>query len=674
LERKLKKEEFPVKLSLKTKLIATVVVFVFFATIACTLPLLIFINKELEQNFTLQMEQGLMNFSLTMEDLKVESKKAALLLSNSAGLAEAVKSKNPAEIKRVLAPSLEASKLGFVTITDENLMVLARTHSDKIGDSVANQKNLQLAMQDNPTACIEPGSVVPFSIRAGALIRDAEGKVVGALSTGFEIVEDFAVVNDMKKLYGFEATIFRADERISTTLMDAAGKRMVGTKAAPDVAQKVLQEGKIHTGIVKIFDKDHLVAYKPFLGEDNTPIGMLFVGQDISVRLVDAQKNIALMVVAVAIAVILISIAIVFFLAGRATKPIYEMTEVAAKVCNNDLTRRVQVLNTGDELETLARGFNNMIEQLRDIVKRLEKDAAKVLASTRELNESATEVAAAAESVHTSIATVNQDAHTQKRIVDESNLVISRISENINTIDKVTTKAVADVKTAATLAVEGEQSMQSVINQMSKIEDTVNNSSEAIFKLGNSSKEISQIVDTISAISGQTNLLALNAAIEAARAGESGRGFAVVAEEVRKLAEQSQTAASQIAQLISQVQAETEKAVAAMTEGAKETKIGSQVVTTAGQMFNQIATSVEQTTVGVSDISHAMQILNADNEKMVGGMNSIEDATDKNITNTASVSNSSQEQLASLEEISAAATSLTELAQDLNAVVTSFKV
>ena len=83
----------------------------------------------------------------------------------------------------------------------------------------------------------------------------------------------------------------------------------------------------------------------------------------------------------------------------------------------------------------------------------------------------------------------------------------------------------------------------------------------AIRGLGDKSERIGGIVDTITGIAEQTNLLALNAAIEAARAGEQGRGFAVVAEEVRKLAEESQQAAGQIAGLIGEIQAETEHAV-----------------------------------------------------------------------------------------------------------------
>jgi len=160
---------------------------------------------------------------------------------------------------------------------------------------------------------------------------------------------------------------------------------------------------------------------------------------------------------------------------------------------------------------------------------------------------------------------------------------------------------------AAETAKEGGKSVEKAVNQMTKIEQTVNNSSQVVATLGARSKEIGQIVDTISGIAGQTNLLALNAAIEAARAGEQGRGFAVVADEVRKLAEQSHDAAKRISTLISEIQGDTDKAVVAMSEGTREVKIGTEVVTTAGNAFRERAILVTEVSNQVKEISAAIQ-------------------------------------------------------------------
>src|SRR5207245_1315977 len=94
---------------------------------------------------------------------------------------------------------------------------------------------------------------------------------------------------------------------------------------------------------------------------------------------------------------------------------------------------------------------------------------------------------------------------------------------------------------------------------------------DALQRLAAKSERIGGIVETITGIAGQTNLLALNAAIEAARAGEQGRGFAVVAEEVRKLAEESQQAAASIAELVAQIQSETQRTVEVVEQGARRT-------------------------------------------------------------------------------------------------------
>lgn len=227
---------------------------------------------------------------------------------------------------------------------------------------------------------------------------------------------------------------------------------------------------------------------------------------------------------------------------------------------------------------------------------------------------------------------------------------------------------------AAEKAREGGRSAEKAVNQIINIEEKVNASAQVVILLGDRSKEIGQIVDTISGIAGQTNLLALNAAIEAARAGEQGRGFAVVAEEVRKLAEQSQEAAKQIAGLIGQIQVDTEKAVTAMNEGAREVKDGTVVVKAAGEAFQEIVQLVDQVSAQVREISASTQQMAGGSQAIVGTVQRIDDLSKQSASEAQNVSAATEEQLASMEEIAASSQALAKLAQDLQEAVGEFRV
>ena len=261
----------------------------------------------------------------------------------------------------------------------------------------------------------------------------------------------------------------------------------------------------------------------------------------------------------------------------------------------------------------------------------------------------------------------------QQTAVDGGNEKVSMISASVDEMRSQAELVARNSASAADEAANGRSEIDSSVNQIKNVETTVTDTAAIVDKLGERSKEIGTIVDTISGIAGQTNLLALNAAIEAARAGEHGRGFAVVAEEVRKLAEQSQTAAQQIADLIGTIQSDTTSAVASMQEGRSAVIEGAQSVEGLRAVFDSIKNNIDEVSNKVATMSEAVAGVATQAEGIAMEMNAIDDGAKKVSDQMQTVSASTEEQSASAEEIASASDALAQLAQDLQLALQRFK-
>lgn len=370
---------------------------------------------------------------------------------------------------------------------------------------------------------------------------------------------------------------------------------------------------------------------------------------------------------------VLLGIVIGVFAARSIARPVNQLASVAQVVARGDLTKQVMV-DRQDEIGQLAAAFNTMVEQLKVLISHINSNAEQVAASSEELTASAEQAAQAANQIATSITDVAASADKQLAATDETSAVVEQMSAGIQQVAANTNQVAAQSAQVADKAKEGDKAADNAIIQMGHIEVSVNDLAKVVIKLGDKSKEIGQIVDTISGIAGQTNLLALNAAIEAARAGEQGRGFAVVADEVRKLAEQSQEAAKKIAELIGEIQGDTDRAVVAMDNGTREVKTGAEVVNAAGAAFREIVELVTRVSGQVREISAAIQQMATGSQHIVGSVKRIDELSKSSTGEAQSVSAATEEQLASMEEISSASEALAKLAQDLQSTVAKFRV
>ncbi|SEP44371.1 methyl-accepting chemotaxis protein [Propionispora vibrioides] len=354
--------------------------------------------------------------------------------------------------------------------------------------------------------------------------------------------------------------------------------------------------------------------------------------------------------------------------------PLNQMVSQVKQLAAGNLADRQATAVYEDEVGQLSKEVNVMAGHLRNLVVNITQTAEQLAAASEELTAGTDQAAQATEDVTVTIAEVAQGAQEQSNAIEEATNIVMQMSTAIEQIaGNANTVSGAASKTAEA-ATAGSQSADLVSAQMESIEETVGASAQAVEKLGERSKEIGQIVDTISGIASQTNLLALNAAIEAARAGEQGRGFAVVAEEVRKLAEQSQEAASQIAGMIGEVQAETSRAVTAMNEGSQQVKTGAEVVVNAGKGFKEIVSLIDDVSSQVMEISSAIQQLSAGSQQIVTAMRNIDDIGKKSANRTQTVSSAIEEHSASIEEISSSSQELSIMAEKLQGAVHKFKV
>lgn len=379
------------------------------------------------------------------------------------------------------------------------------------------------------------------------------------------------------------------------------------------------------------------------------------------------------MTIIVILFAVLLSIAIGYGIAQMISRPLKKVVTLVGQVANGDLTHSTNI-DTKDEVGVLATSMNAMVISLRKLMQDVMNTSQQVAASSEELTASAEHTSRATEEITNSIQGIALGAETSTASLEESStgleevtLGIQNIAESSNSISEASSNATSQAKM-------GGEYVGKTTQQMHAINESVNESSEAIRSLGKRSQEIGEITKVITEIANQTNLLALNAAIEAARAGEHGKGFAVVADEVRKLAEQSQQSSQQISELINEIQVEMTRSNESINQVKSDVEEGLTIVGKTEESFEVILVSLDQVGMQIDDMAATAEQMSASAQEVSANVASSTSMSRDSSANSQTVAAATEEQLASMEEISSASNNLSEMAMNLQELVSKFKI
>ncbi|WPK12721.1 methyl-accepting chemotaxis protein [Lysinibacillus louembei] len=357
-------------------------------------------------------------------------------------------------------------------------------------------------------------------------------------------------------------------------------------------------------------------------------------------------------------------------------KPLFAVIQQIEEVADGNLMIQPLAAKEGakDEISQLSLAFNMMFGNLKNTIVTVNDASMELSASTEQLSVNVSQSTDATERVTEATDGIAGGAQTQLEQIQESSQAMMEVAQGIQHI----ASAASDVATSSTevskQADEGGQGLQHAIEQMQEVDVAVNEAMSSIESLSTQSREIENIVETITGIADQTNLLALNAAIEAARAGESGKGFAVVADEVRKLAEQSNQSAKQIATIIHMIQGDMQTTVQQMNKVNDKVSIGTQSITHTGTSFETIIQAIQTVTNQIQEVSAVSEQMAASAQQVSATFDSLQAISRSSTETTQHVASLSEEQLASMEEIASATQMLNQLAMNLNNAVGKFKL
>ncbi|PGN18854.1 methyl-accepting chemotaxis protein [Bacillus thuringiensis] len=539
-----------------------------------------------------------------------------------------------------------------------SMMSIFERQSFETGDAVLNQLDLEIVrdVAKDPTA---------QRVKKEKLTEQLDKSIKDMKSVGQTYVTG-AKLNDKAELQ-----IVALDTELANTVSVKPGEYYEQPTYWMKTYDKVIQTKQAQ--MTEVYEDElgfWVTILEPVTDENKNIIAI--VAADLEASIIPlTKKNFMIQGLLFIIISLTIAITIQIFISRNSLSPLKDLQEGLRKVGEGDLN--IKLNERSDDIGITNIYFNNTIKKFNRIIDKVRQTAEQVSTSSQELSVSTKENSIAFKEIASAITGLNLEAHSHEYVVQKCLEIVQEMESKMKEIKGAAKQVGNAVEDMEQHSVEGKDLIKQIVNQMIRIQDTVQDVPSSIYAFEVRSKEIHEILTVITTISNQTNSLALNASTESSCAGEMGGEFSGVADEVRILAERTEASARDIAKLIGETQAEAERAIRSIQKSSKEVELGITLVQSSGAFFEKISESAQSVTNQIKATSNHSSDILKDNQTIVQFINELSHIANTYVNSSSNVETSMKEQELYVQDIAELANSLKWLSQELQELIREFK-
>ena len=483
------------------------------------------------------------------------------------------------------------------------------------------------------------------------------------------------LIDALKKRTNYDITLYFNGMRLVTTLRSDTGAPANGTPADSAVYEKIMKGKTVFLSNVKLYGKEYYVLYQPLVNADGTVAGGIGVAKDAT----DVQKTIAAQtrrITLISIVLLVLAAVVIIFLTTRMVTVMKSTKHLLAKLAQGEfgVVPKQKHVKRNDELGDIYRSSVQLQQELRKIVDNIKQSSESLINSANQLTGMAQSTRTTVDSVCDSMRGITDASVTQN---EETTVAIGNVQGMANEIAYIS-HIMDSLTQHANQMSEAEQASEAIIHQLNASNeetiDTITNVAEQINALHSSVESIQTAINMIQSIAEETDLLSLNANIEAARAGESGRGFSVVATQISKLADQSNSTAENVADIIANIIAEADRMVEMM--GDVKNKIHEQQKKLDDTMDKSgaVALGVNNSLRDIDTIRNKISVLSQSGDSIQDIVTNLASIAEQNESSTQATMDSALGMSDTMNSLENASESLKDMARALDESLVRFKM